>query len=69
MNVLHINIVTCVFIIKIVCALIDVTHILVYRACLEYVANTCGSWLLMKGAPLATIRSCRLQDLMVLVIF
>ena len=49
---LHIHIVSCVFIIEFVSALLDFRKKLSNRGVLEYVANTCGPWFLMKGAPL-----------------
>ena len=51
------HIVTCIFIIDTVYVLFDYIppkKKLVYRRFLEYVANACGSWFLMKGAPLTT---------------
>ena len=51
---LRVHIATCIFIIEIVCVLLDFTHTkkLVHRGYLEYVMNGCGSWFLMKGAPI-----------------
>ena len=45
------------FITEIVHALLDFTNrILVCREFLEYVTNTCGSWILMKDAPPSSSR-------------
>ena len=50
---LRMHFVSCIFIIKIVCVMHDYTideRKLLNKRLLEYVANICGSWFLMKGA-------------------
>ena len=49
-NFICIHIVTCIFIIEIVCVLLDFLFQNTW-VFLEYVMNLCGSWFLMKGAP------------------
>ena len=49
---LHVHIITRIFIIEIVCVLLDLKKFkLAYRGFVGDVVNRRGSWFLMKGAP------------------